>query len=703
MNSLIQKLIKENFITKEQVDDARDKQIGAKKPLQELLVDMGFISEESLMEVLSRIYNMPVVKLEEEECDESVLSILSWKKAKHYGVFPLRKEENNLVLAMSNPQDIIAIDDIKIITELEINPVLCTKTDISKFIDEHYRLDDSLYDILKNVTDDKKIELIKDAALGKGEYTVQAFKGDESAMVRLTNLILHDAVLARASDIHIEPQEANVEIRYRVDGDLKDVMRIPRNLQAPLASRIKILSNLDIAETKKSQDGRVKVLIKSRKIDLRISVIPIYYGEKIAIRLLDMKEAKIDLNKIGFTNEDLSTFKDAISKPQGMILSTGPTGSGKTSSLYAALNFIKNETKNIITIEDPIEYLIEGINQMQINPIKDISFANSLKNILRQDPNIILVGEIRDHETAEIAFRSSLTGHLVFSTLHTNNAISSVIRLKDIGLEPYLIASSLNLIVAQRLVRVICSNCKELFEPNESVKVKFESVIRQFNINKFFKGKGCEKCGYTGFFGRTAIFEVLKITDRIKKLITDNLSEDVIFQEAIKDGFKTLVESGMRKVAEGVTTLEEIEKVCDVMNLEEKIVTPKIEHDGVKILVADDEEDIRKMVNKRLTDAGYDVVLVNNGREAVECAYKEIPDLIVMDIMMPEMDGFEATKILKSRLETASIPVVMLTAKKDKESELQGLDAGADDYITKPFDHEKLLARIKMLLNRRQR
>jgi type IV pilus assembly protein PilB len=704
MHSLITALLKAGLITQEQLEDARDKQKGAKKPLQDVLVDMGFVTEADLLDVSSKIFNMPVMELDDSAIDPSAMKLISYETAKRHGVFPVRSEDSKLIVAMSNPQDIVALDDLRIISNMHIKPVLSKKSDIAECIEKYYRIDDSVYDILKNITDEADVEIIGESK--KEEDTqaaldIKAFENENTPIVRLVNLVLGDAVKGRASDIHIEPRDRIVEIRYRIDGDLKSIMTVPRNLHPTIVARIKILASLDIAETRMSQDGRTHILVNGRKIDLRVSVVPTFYGERVVLRLLDAKEAKVDMGNLGFQNDELAVFKEAIRRPQGIILVTGPTGSGKTSTLYAALNEVKSEIKNIMTIEDPIEYLVPGINQMQINPVKDVTFAMGLRSILRQDPNIILVGEIRDRDTAEIAFRASLTGHLVFSTLHTNNATSTVTRLLDIGLEPYLIASSVIMIVAQRLVKVICPHCKEEVPPDQKMVEKFKIYIDRLGIKKFYIGKGCEKCDFTGFYGRTAIFEIMKISVALRDLIDKRAPESAIFNEARKSGMKTLAESGIEKVAQGLTTLREVAKIADVV---EEIIpagsaaSPAAE---AKILVVDDEEDILKVLDKRLESAGYRMIGARDGREAIQCTIKEKPDLIIMDVMMPQMDGFEAVKTLRSRLETARIPIIMLTAKHDKESEVKGLDMGADDYITKPFDSDKLLARIRMLLKRR--
>lgn len=705
--SLLTTLVKEGLVTSEQLDDARSKQAGAKRPIQDLLVEMGFVKEEDVMRTASEVFKMPIVDLDKEKTDPEAVKKVPYEKAKCYGVCPLRMEDGSLIVAMSDPQDVMAIDDIKIISGLPVKRILSPKSQINDRIEKLYQSDDTMYDLLKNIVDDTKIELVRESAAAGRAVNIDELIDDRSPVVKLINLILGDAIKSRASDIHIEPQEDFVEVRYRIDGDLKNIMKIPKKMRARLVARVKILADLDIAETRKPQDGRTRITANGKKTDLRISIVPTFHGEKIVLRLLGTGEVGLKLEQVGFSPRELRVYEEEIKKPQGMILVTGPTGSGKTSTLYATLNHIKSEKKNIITIEDPIEYLIDGLNQIQINPVKDVTFSTGLRSILRQDPNVILVGEIRDRETADIAFRSSLTGHLVFSTLHTNNAVASITRLLDIGLEPYLIASSVLVIMAQRLVRVICPHCKEEYSPDEKLLRDFAGPIKMLGIKKFYRGKGCEKCNFRGYLGRTAIIELFKVTDKIRSLITDKAGEGQILEEARKEGLRSLAEAGAEKVAQGITTLEEVAKVAGA--IEEVSTAPKPEKPpaapagAARILIADDEEDILKVLDKRLKSAGYEVIKAQNGREAVECAFKEKPDLIITDVSMPLMDGFQVTRTLRSRLETATIPIMMLTARKDKDSELTGLDAGADDYISKPFDSDKLIARVKMLLRREAR
>ncbi len=700
MTKLTSALIERGLVTPEQMEDARYKQIGAKKPLHEVLLDMGFLSEEALFKAASEVFGVPVSSLESERIDPAAVEALPYEYSRKYGVFPLRKENSSLVVATGDPQNIIALDDLRSITGLSIKPVLALQSDISKYTEKYYQADESIYSLVKNIVEDKdKVEVKKESPV-KPAHDPGDFRIDSSPVVRIVNLILSEAVKSRASDIHIEPFEKFTEVRYRVDGFLKRIMKLPNNMSRAIIARVKILAELDIAEKRKPQDGRIKISMGGNKIDLRVSSVPVFYGEKIVIRVLDPSQARVNIKDLGLMQEEFDLLKAAVRRTQGMILLTGPTGSGKTSTIYAALADANSETVNIITVEDPVEYQIEGINQIQVNPSKNLNFSNGLKSILRQDPDIIFVGEIRDYETAEMAFRSSLTGHLVFSTLHTNSASATVTRLKDIGIEPFLISSSLILVVAQRLVRVICPHCIEMYEPERRILEKYRLYLKKAGVREFYRGAGCEECGYSGFLGRTAIFEMLEFNEKIRELISKNATEAEILAEAEKNSFRTLAESGIMKVASRITTIEEVDRTTEMTGQKDKSTPPGDERETPRILIADDEEGIRTILEKRLLSSGYEVMTALNGREAVGMAFKEKPDLVIMDIMMPEMDGIQATRKLRESLETASIPVLMLTAKKDKRSELEGIDAGADDYMTKPFDRDKLLARIKMLLRR---
>ncbi len=743
--SLIDILLAEKKITEEQLRDARDRQLGAKKPLHDVLIEMGFISEDDLAIVFSKAFDMPITEIRDEDVDRSIASLLTFDQMRQYSAFAFKKENGRIIVAMSNPRDLAALEDLSAILDVPVRSVLVSRKEIMKRLESVDVNDEAVNGLLNNslaaniqavgvdtaapslpglnadmiIKRDEAKELLTD--MERKEKQLPAFPNmpiefqsllqEETPTVKLVNLIVYDAIKAKASDIHIEPRETSIEIRYRIDGDLKNILQIPMKFHPKIVARIKILASLDITQNMMPQDGRIQLAVDGRKVDFRVSTIPTFYGEKVVIRILDSVAAKTNLDLLGFNQSEKESFMEAVKNPQGMVLVTGPTGSGKTSTLYAALNYVKNETTNVVTIEDPIEFLNEEINQIQVNPARGVTFASGLRSILRQDPNVILLGEIRDKETADIALKASITGHLLLSTLHTNSCAATITRLADIGIDYYQISSALIMIVSQRLVKRICVDCITGYTPDEEYLKRFKDEIEEFKLTKFFKGKGCPKCNYSGYKGRVAVFEVMKISEGLKNIIAKGASEEEMLKEARKNGFKTLIQAGMDKVKEEITTLDEVVK--HLGNVDRSIqasIEPSAEKDAPttvrdpnrrkKILVVDDEDDIRKIVSKYLQVAGYDVVGAVNGQNAVELAFKEKPDLIITDVMMPVMDGIEATKVLRSKVETAVIPIIMLTAKQDKESELTGLNVGADDYITKPFDKEKLLARVSMLLRR---
>jgi len=575
MSVIMTALLKNNFITSDQITAAKAKRQSTQKPIQDLMIDMGFLKEEDYFTVAREVFPRGRVNLDDVIIDEEVIKLLPLKQVLHYGIFPVMKQNNNLVIAMSDPSNTLAVEELQFMTGLDIKPLLCKKSQIAQYVNKYYLPTDNVQSILKNAVGDQPLDSTHEGSYDEVVDFAQ-MQNEDASIIKLVNKIILDAIEARASDVHIEPQDKNVRVRYRIDGYLKNIVEIPRDLQKSLSARIKILSKMNITEQRGVQEGRIKALIEGKKIDLRISLIPTFYGEKIVVRILDTRATRFDLDTLGFQPDELTIFKEGISKSQGVILVTGPTGSGKTTTLYSALQHIKSETKNIVTVEDPIEYLIEGVNQLQLNHIKDVTFASGLKSILRQDPDVLLVGEIRDKETADIAFRASLTGHLVFSTLHTNNAVSSITRLRDVGLESYLVSSSVVMIVAQRLIRLICPYCCQEHVPEESLLLKFQSYIKDFSIERFYQGSGCDYCNFSGFYGRASIFEILKIDEKIKGLIYNKASEGLIFKEAVAKGMRPLLESGLMKVAAGLTTLGEISKTIDVTDQPETFLSPSI-------------------------------------------------------------------------------------------------------------------------------
>ncbi|MBB6455054.1 type IV pilus assembly protein PilB [Salirhabdus euzebyi] len=515
--------------------------------LGDALVQKGYVTEMQLIEVLEFQLGIPRVTLYNYPFDTSLLKIVPKEFAKRNLVIPLKKESSKLFVAMADPMDYIVINDLRLSTGFSIEPLIATKDDIIRSISKYYDIDD----FGKEIAATTEME---------DEQLDAQVEDNDSPVVKLVNQLLQQAVVQQASDIHIDCQEAKVLVRFRVDGSLRLERSLPKHVQGSLITRIKIMANLDITEQRVPQDGRIKLNVDYRQIDLRISTLPTIYGEKIVIRLLDLSLAQNDISQIGFEGDNLNKFLSLIKQPHGIVLLTGPTGSGKSSTMYSALSKLNNEDVNIITIEDPVEYQVEGINQIQVNPNVGLTFATGLRSILRQDPNIIMIGEIRDRETADMAVRASITGHLVFSTLHTNDSLGTVARLKDMGVELFLIASSLNGVVSQRLVRKICRDCKV----ERDVTVRESEIFAKYGIttDKVSYGTGCPTCNETGYRGRTAIHEVLVIDDQIRQALLNNETTITIRDIAVKNGLKFLIEDGLQKVKKGVTTTEEILRVA---------------------------------------------------------------------------------------------------------------------------------------------
>lgn len=522
--------------------------------LQEILDRYPF-HESAVHQILSSRFALDVVDVEKTTVDEKVLRLLKFEWIKKYNCFPLALDKGVLIVAMTDPLNVIVHDDLSFLANLPIQAVIASKRDIHTLIDKYFRKS------LLNESLDQVVEFSDEQLEVSSPDAYAAVASEQSPISNLVESFLINAIQMRASDVHIEPLDSVVELRYRIDGILKSMIKIPKNVQKHLISRIKIISDLDISECRRPQDGRVKMTLQDRKVDLRVSIIPTICGEKVVIRILDAKDFQFNLDNIGLTPEHQKLLRGCIKQPQGMVLVTGPTGSGKTSTLYSVLNEIKTPANNIVTVEDPVEYVINGINQIQVNEKIGVTFANGLRSILRQDPDVIFVGEIRDRETAEIAIRSSLTGHMVFSTLHTNCSISTIHRLRNIGVDTFLIASSILAVVAQRLVRVNCQECTHPYTPAKELLKKFQRIMPA-GMKTFHKGRGCEKCHFTGYKNRMAIFEILPFKPEIKKMINDGASEDEILFAARKTGFKTLIEKALDLVHEGKTTLEEVERSC---------------------------------------------------------------------------------------------------------------------------------------------
>jgi type IV pilus assembly protein PilB len=553
-------LVKENLLSADQLRKAREEVRSRGGRLGAQITQLGYLDENELTDFVAKQYGVPSINLDEFEIEPAVIALIPEDVATKHNVIPVNRAGSTLILATADPSNIFALDDIKFLTGYNIQPVVASEDAIRRAIDRYYDQTSSLEDVMGDF-DDSDIDLIHDADdVDVGEL---AKASEDAPVVKLVNLILTDAVKKSASDIHIEPYEKSFRVRYRIDGVLYEVMKPPLKLKNAITSRIKIMSELDIAERRLPQDGRIKLKLgRGREMDFRVSVLPTLFGEKVVLRLLDKSNLQLDMTKLGFETGQLEVFQTSIHQPYGMVLVTGPTGSGKTTTLYSALSELNRISDNLSTAEDPVEFNLVGINQVQMHEEIGLNFAAALRSFLRQDPDIIMVGEIRDFETAEIAVKAALTGHMVLSTLHTNDAPSTVNRLLNMGIEPFLVASSVNCIVAQRLARRICEECKEP-EPEITVEGLVEAGMKPEDAKSIVpaKGRGCRNCSETGFKGRVAIYEVMQLKDELKEFVLNGASALELKREASRLGMKTLRQSALTKLAEGVTTLGEVFRV----------------------------------------------------------------------------------------------------------------------------------------------
>jgi len=552
-------LIKEGLITKEQLEKALEEQRANGTRVGYNLVKLGFVQETEITKMLARQYRMPAVDLARFEVDPKIVKMIPADLALKHLVLPLKREGRTLTVAMADPTNLNVIDDLKFITRYDIFPVIAGEYTLRQALDKNYeQVDAQLDTILKDMDAEAEEEL--EVLQEQEEEQAPAVVSDDAPVVKLINAILTDAVKRGASDIHIEPFEHEIRVRYRIDGELSEVMKPPLKLKAALTSRIKIMSSLNIAERRVPQDGRIKLKMGKRVIDYRVSVLPVLFGEKIVMRILDKGNLTLDLSKFGFEPKAEQDLMKAILNPYGMVLVTGPTGSGKTTTLYSALSRVNTIGVNIMTAEDPVEYNLMGINQVLVRNEIGMTFAAALKAFLRQDPNIIMVGEIRDIETGGIAIKAALTGHLVLSTLHTNDAPSTITRMIDMGIEPFNVSSAVNLIVAQRLVRRICKDCKTEVK-YDAVELKaLGTTEKEWEGVTFYKGKGCDTCGGSGYKGRAGLYEVMAFSPELRRMILKGASTAELQQQAVADGMLTLRMDGIVKIKRGVTTLEEVVK-----------------------------------------------------------------------------------------------------------------------------------------------
>ncbi len=715
--------------------------------LWDKVTSAGLLTSEVVMKAAAERYRFPVADLQNIS-PAKVRDALPESLARRFGVVPVRVTDSVLEVGTANPFDLEAEKMLAFATGREVRMHLASPAKIIEKLDEIYRPENVVENLLQNLEEQEVTQIEEEVEADDLISTTE--EASARPVVRLVDAILSEGILARASDIHIEPSEGGVVVRYRIDGVLVQKMKIPRAAGVPLISRIKIISSLDIADRLRPQDGRARVAVNGQPVDLRVSTLPASYGEKVVIRILNAQATALDLVALGLFPDEIKSLEDLLENKDGIILVTGPTGSGKTTTLYSAIRYVQSEGVNIVTVEDPVEYrLSNNIVQVQVNAKAGLTFASALRSILRQDPDVVLIGEIRDQETGSIAVQASLTGHLVLSTLHTNDAPNAVTRLVDMGLEGFKIASALRGVVAQRLMRRLCPTCREV--SNEPVPEKLRKHIP--GDATLHRAVGCPECAMTGFRGRFSVVEVMGMTPELEAGIAAGAPPDKLAELARAGGMKTLWECGLRHVLEGHTSVDELLRVTDVpvasTRPSVKIATPpqpgpgrgtpapgELRHvtthgyghhsshsgadllDGLElveddaavpgtgaqpglgrtVLVVDDEDHLRRLLCDLLQREGYVTVEARDGAEALMRVDRHAPDVVLLDLNLPGLDGYGVLDNLRSRPDTRTLPVVVLTAKGDEDNEVRVLQAGADDFLTKPFRARALYARLDKIL-----
>ncbi len=684
-----------------------------KKYLFDILVENEYLLPSDIAEFVENALKIEWLDLTTVQIQPEAIKKLNEEICRKHLLIPIKVDNKNIHIAGFNPSNLTAEQEIENITGKYVKTYFAFKDQIEERINAFYAPDKLINSLVGS---------------GKKRSTVR-IPGEEietnpAPVVKLVNQIFSDAVEEKASDIHIEPKENVAHVRLRVDGVLHNLLEIPKSVYPSLVSRIKIISNLNIAETRKPQDGKAKIYIDDSDVDLRVSILPTNYGEKVVIRILDKRNAAVSFDKMGIRGKNMDLLNRCFEFKQGMVLVTGPTGSGKSTTLYAAINSIKSTANNILTVEDPIEYMMDGINQVQVNPKAGVTFASALRSFLRQDPDVILVGEIRDQETAEIAIQAAQTGHLVLSTLHTNDTFATITRLKDMGIDQFKITESMQAIVAQRLVRRLCPHCKAAV-PEDKIDPKLYNLVNQTSGSGIiYEAKGCKKCNYTGYKGRIGIYEILILDDELKQMINSGRPLTELRSRAKKNGFQNLFEDAISLISEGITDYQEVLRTVNPdssVNTENKISTPQNqeasplktkqkklnvdktapinEDKEIKILIAEDYDVSRKMLRIMIEKyTPWKVVEAVDGVEALTKIKERKPNAVLLDIMMPNMDGYEVLQHLRADPETVNLPVLILTGMKTPESEVKSLELGSDDYLTKPIKREVLIARLKKVL-----
>lgn len=725
------------LIPESEIEAIRNEGGRALGSLWETLVSRRRLADADIVAAIAARFRLPVADL--GNTDPITHDSVPEQLARKYNVFPLRITNSLLEVATANPFDMDAEKMLAFATGREVRMILAPPARIREKLDETYRANDVVTKLLSGMGDTEVTQLADEP----DDLSTSAEEAAARPIIKLVDTLLADGITSRASDIHVEPTDAGVIVRYRIDGVLREIMKIPRKAGIPLISRMKIMSGMDIADRLRPQDGRARVAVNGNPVDLRVSTLPASHGEKVVIRILDQKGTVLTLNALGMQADERDTIEALLRHKEGIVLVTGPTGSGKTTTLYAALRLVQNTGVNIVTVEDPVEYRLgANIVQVQTNEKAGLTFASALRSILRQDPDVVLVGEIRDAETAQIAVQASLTGHLVLSTLHTNDAPNAVTRLVDIGMEPYKIASALRGVIAQRLLRRLCVACKA--PDTDPVPRGMTRWIPEGQA--LYKAVGCAECAQTGYRGRFSIVEVLAMHPELEELIGAGATADRIAEAARRHGMHSLFESGLSHVLDGMTSVEELLRVTDIpavrgpaapppasaasvaaaspplpvapassgvttpgdltaFELLDDILPPDVEPTpGAKgtVLLVDDEDSLRMVMKDLLERDGWAVREAGDGVQALDAVDRHAPDIIILDLNLPGLDGYAVLEKLRSRPATREIPIIVLTAKGDEDNEVRVLEAGADDFLTKPFRARALSARLDSVLSRRR-
>jgi len=730
----------ETLLSAEAVKELREEP-GADVSLWELLVQRKKASDQNILGAIATRFRFQVADL--SKTDVKLISAVPEQLARRFNVVPVRQTDSYLEVATANPFDIDAEKMLAFATGREVRMLLNSPTKIREKLDELYRETDTVVSrLLEGIGGDFEVEQIKE----EEESVASAEQASQRPIMKLVDMMIADGVSTRASDIHVEPIEGGVVVRYRIDGVLRQAMKIPRSAGIPLVSRVKIMSGLDIADRLRPQDGRARVSINGEAIDLRVSTLPASLGEKVVIRILNQKATSLNLDSLGLAEDELKSIRALLGNKEGIILVTGPTGSGKTTTLYSALRVVQGEGVNIVTVEDPVEYRLgANIVQVQVNEKAGLTFASALRSILRQDPDVVLIGEIRDKETAQIALQASLTGHLVLSTLHTNDAPNAVTRLVDIGMEAYKIAPALRGVVAQRLMRRICPACRVSMTEDISDRLKRFIPVGA----ALFSAVGCTECSMTGYRGRFSIVEVLTMNPDLERRISEGAAAEKIAEAARAGGMRSLFASGLRHVLSGESTIEELLRVTEPPHedtekaaepparvklaaktrnsapyaaprldpspapislefsmdlLEEPTLLERTPGEGrgggACVLLVEDEEQLRRVMKDLLQREGYVVAEARDGIQALDEVDRHAPDVIILDLNLPGLDGYGVLAQLRSRPATKEIPVMVLTAKGDEDNEVRVFELGANDFVTKPFRARALTARLEAVLGR---